>query len=132
MLLCRWLVYFVIYSFLGWVYETIVCTIRWKKWENRGFLYGPICPIYGTGAVGSMIVIDIVDQRGISYSWWQVFIFSMLASIVLEFTQSASGAERVEAIFTARYDNRCILILYDVQGMYRSYWNYQSSSNDII
>lgn len=86
MLLCRWLVYFVIYSFMGWVYETIVCTIRWKKWENRGFLYGPICPIYGTGAVGSMIVIDIVDQRGISYSWWQVFIFSMLASIVLEFT----------------------------------------------
>ena len=86
MLLCRWLVYFVIYSFMGWVYETIVCTIRWKRWENRGFLYGPICPIYGTGAVGSMIVIDIVDQMGISYSWWQVFVFSMLASIVLEFT----------------------------------------------
>ena len=86
MLICRWLVYFVIYSFLGWVYETIVCTIRWKRWENRGFLYGPICPIYGTGAVGSMIVMEIVNSHGLTYEWWEVFLYSMLASIVLEYS----------------------------------------------
>ena len=85
-MICRWLVYFVIYSFLGWVYETIVCTIRWKRWENRGFLYGPICPIYGTGAVGSMIVIDLITKDGGSYTWWGVFICSVLGSIVLEFS----------------------------------------------
>ena len=86
MFICRWLVYFVIYSFLGWIYETIVCTIRWKRWENRGFLYGPICPIYGTGAVGSMIVIDLITRNGGSYTWWGVFICSVLGSAVLEFS----------------------------------------------
>ncbi|MCR4596523.1 MAG: putative ABC transporter permease [Lachnospiraceae bacterium] len=86
MLLCRWLVYFVIYSFLGWVYETVVCTVKWKRWENRGFLYGPVCPIYGTGAVGSMIVTEHMAYAGVTYTWWEVFVFSMLASAVLEFT----------------------------------------------
>lgn len=86
MLLCRWIVYFVIYSFLGWIYETIVCTIKWKRWENRGFLFGPVCPIYGTGAVGSMIVMEYINSAGVDYSWWQVFLYSTLASIVLEYS----------------------------------------------
>ena len=38
-----------IYSFLGWVVETIVGTVKKKKFVNRGFLNGPICPVYGIG-----------------------------------------------------------------------------------
>lgn len=41
--------YFVIYSFLGWVMETCYCSIVERRLVARGFLYGPICPIYGGG-----------------------------------------------------------------------------------
>ncbi len=43
--------FFVIYSFIGWICETAFCSIPAKKFINRGFLNGPFCPIYGTGAV---------------------------------------------------------------------------------
>lgn len=45
------LLYFIIYSFLGWVSECIYCSIPAKHWMNRGFLRGPYCPIYGFGAL---------------------------------------------------------------------------------
>ncbi len=43
--------YFIIYSFIGWVLETIYCSTLEKKFVYRGFLNGPICPIYGFGAL---------------------------------------------------------------------------------
>lgn len=46
--------YFWIYSFLGWAVESTICSVNERKLINRGFLSGPICPIYGFGA---MIVI---------------------------------------------------------------------------
>lgn len=42
---------FTIYSFLGWLTESIFCSIPVGKFINRGFLTGPFCPIYGVGAV---------------------------------------------------------------------------------
>ena len=42
--------YFIFYSFLGWVMETCYCSICERRLVPRGFLYGPICPIYGAGA----------------------------------------------------------------------------------
>ncbi len=41
--------YFILYSFLGWVMETCYCSILERRLVPRGFLYGPICPIYGGG-----------------------------------------------------------------------------------
>ena len=49
---------FVIYSFLGWVMEVIVVIPREKKFINRGFLIGPWCPIYGTGTVLMILLLD--------------------------------------------------------------------------
>ncbi len=43
--------YFIIYSFLGWGMETIYCSIPARHFVQRGFLYGPICPIYGVGVL---------------------------------------------------------------------------------
>lgn len=43
--------YFIVYSFLGWVLESVFKTIEAKKIINSGFLHGPFCPIYGTGAI---------------------------------------------------------------------------------
>lgn len=48
---------FIIYSFLGWVMEEILVSIKEKKIVDRGFLIGPICPIYGCGALLITIVL---------------------------------------------------------------------------
>ena len=45
------ILYFFFYSFLGWVMETCYCSILERKLVPRGFLYGPICPIYGVGVL---------------------------------------------------------------------------------
>lgn len=86
MWLSRYFVIFVLFSFVGWVYETIYCTIKWKRWENRGFLFGPICPIYGTGATSILILMEVLDKYNVTYTWWQVFIVCYLGSVVLEYT----------------------------------------------
>mgnify|MGYP005750188577 FL=1 len=42
---------FTIYSFLGWLCESIFCSFLFKKLTNRGFLNGPFCPVYGIGGL---------------------------------------------------------------------------------
>ena len=48
-----WIIYFFIYSIVGWVFESTYCSLKAKPrhFINRGFLFGPLCPIYGTGLV---------------------------------------------------------------------------------
>lgn len=49
--------YFFIYSFIGWLLEVICKLVEQKKFVNRGFLMGPICPIYGYGVLGIILLI---------------------------------------------------------------------------
>lgn len=43
--------YFVVYAFLGWCMETVYCSILERRFVPRGFLFGPLCPIYGVGVL---------------------------------------------------------------------------------
>ena len=45
------ILYFFIYGFLGWCTEVAYAAVKERKFVNRGFLNGPICPIYGVGVV---------------------------------------------------------------------------------
>lgn len=45
------MLYFCVYSFAGWCMETVYCSIPEKRFVARGFLHGPICPIYGVGVL---------------------------------------------------------------------------------
>ena len=56
--------YFVFYSVLGWVYETVLCSLEAGRAVNRGFLLGPYCPIYGAGAILFLILLG-KEQNGI-------------------------------------------------------------------
>lgn len=42
---------FIIYSFIGWIVDVCDVLVVDKKLVNRGFLIGPICPIYGVGVL---------------------------------------------------------------------------------
>lgn len=48
---------FFCYSLIGWIWETIYCSIKAKKFVYRGFLLGPITPIYGFGVLGVLYFI---------------------------------------------------------------------------
>ena len=48
---------FFIYSFLGWCVEVAFVAITARKVENRGFLNGPVCPIYGCGMLGVLAAL---------------------------------------------------------------------------
>lgn len=58
MMLAAYFLGFVFYSFLGWIWETTYCSIKAKHFINRGFLNGPIIPIYGCGAVLIMLAVN--------------------------------------------------------------------------
>jgi len=56
-------IYFVLYAFIGWISEVIYAAYEEKRFVNRGVLAGPICPIYGFGAV-LILGIDALIKPG--------------------------------------------------------------------
>ena len=58
--LTQWVLFFFIYSFIGWVWECCFVSVRKRRRVNRGFMYGPMLPIYGFGALA-------VNAVGIRY-----------------------------------------------------------------
>lgn len=100
MWLSRYVCLFMIYSFMGWIYETLFCTMTSGKWENRGFLYGPICPIYGVGAIAIVALLDgvrsIVDYP---FQMWQIFLIATLGSMVLEYVTSWTMEKLFHAVW---------------------------------
>ena len=79
----EWFAYFLIYSFVGWVWEVIWCSAAAKKWQDRGFLQGPICPIYGCGA----LIFLYIDQT-FHFPWYGTFLMIMAVCTVLEYLTS--------------------------------------------
>lgn len=78
--------YFVIYSFAGWVTEVIFHAVTLGKIVNRGFLNGPVCPVYGFGmlsvfAVSNLIPAGAAVQIGILY----LFFGGMILATAVEF-----------------------------------------------
>jgi len=97
--MCKYVCIFMVYSFLGWVYETILLTVQNRKWENRGFLFGPICPIYGVGAVTIILLMALTQRHGIELRAWQVFAVSVVGSAILEYFTSWG----LEKLFHAKW-----------------------------
>lgn len=71
-----------IYSFLGWVIETIYCSLAEKRYVPRGFLNGPLTPIYGFGAIGLIFLLQ--DIKTVSL----VFLSGVVATSFLEYVAS--------------------------------------------
>lgn len=88
------ILYFTIYSFIGWLCESLYCWFCNRKFTNRGFLNGPFCPIYGFGAL-----ILIIALSGIDTNYFLVFILGMLLTSTLEYITSYV----MEKIFNARW-----------------------------
>ncbi|MFA5603947.1 MAG: putative ABC transporter permease [Bacilli bacterium] len=85
---------FMIYSFLGWVSETIFVSIDKKKFANRGFLIGPYCPIYGLSAIFIILLASEYKE-----DFFLLFIIIMLIAAIVEYFTSYI----MEKAFRARW-----------------------------
>lgn len=90
MWISRYFVYFTIFSVIGYIYECCFCTVLKGKWENRGFLFGPVIPIYGVGGAALVGICELINIYIGNYTWWQIFLIGYFGSIILEYTTSWS------------------------------------------
>ena len=81
-------------SFIGWVVESAYCSLAKGKFVNRGFLTGPLCPIYGTGAVVFMVLLTPFSER-----WYVVLLIGMVLADTVEYITSVL----MEKLFHARW-----------------------------
>ena len=90
----HWLTFFYIYCFCGWVWESCYVSAKQHHWVNRGFLHGPLLPIYGSGAIIILFVtLPVADNL------WLVYILGLLAATALEYVVGAV----MERLFKVRY-----------------------------
>ena len=78
------ILYFTIYAFIGWIAEEIFCLIYTHEFTKRGFLFGPICPIYGYGAI--ILIIFFKD-----YKKKPIIVFTIFEYITEFFLQALFG-----------------------------------------
>lgn len=90
----QWVLYFFFYCLCGWVWESCYVSLRQRRWVNRGFLHGPLLPIYGTGAVLILLAtIRVQDSPAL------IFLLGMTAATVLEYFTGAA----MEGLLKVRY-----------------------------
>lgn len=70
---------FFIYSFLGWCVEVAFVAVTAGKVTNRGFLNGPVCPIYGCGMIGVLLALLPVEKN-----IWLLFLGGMVICSAVE------------------------------------------------
>ncbi|MDO4338757.1 MAG: putative ABC transporter permease [Eubacteriales bacterium] len=83
---------FFVYSFLGWILETVTAAAKQKRFVNRGLVNAPLCVIYGIGAV--LITVFCQELTG----FW-LFAYSVILSTVLEWT----AGHLIELIYHERW-----------------------------
>lgn len=90
----QWLLLFFTYCFLGWVWESSYVSIRRKEWVNRGFLHGPVVPIYGFGAI-----VILVLTFSFRESLIHIYLLGSIGATVVEFVTGIA----MEKLFGMRY-----------------------------
>lgn len=90
----KYFLYFIIYSFIGWLMEVVLKSKDEHKFVNRGFLIGPICPIYGFGVL--LIILLVGNSKS---DLLAVFLKSILVCSILEYFTSYL----MEKLFHARW-----------------------------
>ncbi len=88
------LLYFFFYSFVGWIWESSYVSICTHKLTNRGFLTGPMLPIYGSGAIVMLCTTYPVRSSEIG-----IFFIGMFSATLLEYVTGVI----MEALFQVRY-----------------------------
>lgn len=74
---------FYFYSFMGWLMEVCLTLFQERKFINRGFLIGPMCPIYGFGCVLILLLLNKYHGEPVT-----LFFMAIILCSILEYTTS--------------------------------------------
>lgn len=85
---------FFIYSFIGWAGEVAAAAVRKHRFVNRGFVNGPLCPVYGAGAVAVAVFLPELHDR--------LFFLFIGGMIVTSFVEYLTG-RTMEKIFHRKW-----------------------------
>lgn len=86
--------YFIVYSFFGWILESVYKSVLQKKFINSGFLAGPFCPIYGCGALIMYLSLERFENN-----YFLLFVFGFVILSILEYIVGGL----LEFIFKTKY-----------------------------
>lgn len=75
------ILYFYIYAFFGWILETIYAFCLLGGFSKRGFLFGPLCPIYGFGAIIMILFISKYKDNSFKNFFTSAIVFSVFEYI---------------------------------------------------
>lgn len=90
----QWLMFFYVYCFAGWIFESAYVTLRTKHFVNRGFLRAPMLPLYGTGAV-VMLWVSIPVRGNLILTYFA----GVIGATALEYVVGVG----MEALFKVKY-----------------------------
>ena len=76
--------YFLIYSFGGWALEVVYHAVACGKVINRGFLNGPVCPVYGFGVLSVFAMINTIQGGGYLMNDGMIFLFGVILATAVE------------------------------------------------
>ncbi|MEG1888937.1 MAG: putative ABC transporter permease [Lachnospiraceae bacterium] len=94
MTVLQFILVFFIFSFVGWVYESVLCSeVKYHKLINRGFLMGPYCPIYGAGIILNWLILSKTENL------IAIFFTSAVVCCIVEYVASYF----MELLFHARW-----------------------------
>lgn len=124
--------FFVLYSLLGWIIESVFHTVWEKKLVNRGFLNGPFIPIYGFGSLLVLFVLLPFKEH-----WYLVFPVSIILTTTIEYFTGWAMEKiflnrwwdysqfplnlhgRICALFSLGWGFLCLLLVYVIDPLVR-------------
>lgn len=77
--------FFIVYSFIGWVIEVVFHVVVAGKIINRGFLNGPVCPVYGFGMISVLLIYNLVGSSNTMVVFIEGVVFTTLIELVAGF-----------------------------------------------
>jgi uncharacterized membrane protein len=88
---------------LGWSVEVIYAFVKTKKFINRGFLYGPFCPIYGVGVIVIYSLSELITNAFIGKPPSLITIF-MITTVITTLLELVTGATMSTLFHTKWWD----------------------------
>ncbi len=77
--------FFIVYSFVGWIVEVVFHVVVGGKIINRGFLNGPVCPVYGFGMISVLLIYNLVGTDNPFIVFVEGVIFTTLIELIAGF-----------------------------------------------
>lgn len=93
--------FFFIYSFAGWNLETGFASIKKSKFINRGFLRGPLCPIYGFGTILIILFSKLLSK--VVFNEFNLLLLNVFLAIILVTALEYITGLLLEKIFHSKW-----------------------------